>query len=212
MNAIYKAIAAVMGELAQSGISKSRKNVQQGYAFRGIDDLYNALAPILSKHGLIILPRVESRECVERLTAKGTALFYVTVAVEYTLVAAEDGSTHVIRTFGEAMDSGDKATNKAMSAALKYACLQTFMVPTEGDNDADLTTHADVLPADKAERDALLSEVRDLLAATETQETALVAAYAKAGHALTDLATAPVEALRKIRLALANKLAKKGAA
>ena len=147
MSAVYKAIAAVMGELAQSGISKNRKNVQQNYSFRGIDDVYNALAPILSKHGLLMLPRVESRECVERLTAKGTALFYVTVAVEYTLVAAEDGSTHVIRTYGEAMDSGDKATNKAMSAAYKYAAMQAFAIPTEGDNDADASTHADVLPS-----------------------------------------------------------------
>jgi hypothetical protein len=212
MSAVYKAIAAVMGELAQTGISKARKNVQQGYSFRGIDDVYNALAPILSRHGLLMLPRVESRECVERLTAKGTALFYVTVAVEYTLVAAEDGSTHVIRTYGEAMDSGDKATNKAMSAAYKYAAMQAFAIPTEGDNDADLTTHADVLPANNAERDTLLSEVRDLLAATDTQEAALVAAYARAGHALTDLATAPLEALRSIRSALAKKLAKKEAA
>ena len=39
------------------------------------------------------------------------------------------------------MDSGDKATNKAMSAAYKYAALQTFCIPTEGDNDADATTH-----------------------------------------------------------------------
>ena len=39
------------------------------------------------------------------------------------------------------MDSGDKATNKAMSAAYKYAAMQAFAIPTEGDNDADSTTH-----------------------------------------------------------------------
>jgi hypothetical protein len=138
---VYKAIAAVMGDLAQTGISKSRKNQQQGYTFRGIDDLYNALAPLLAKHGLVILPRVISRDCIERQTAKGNALLYVTVKCEFDFVSADDGSSHCVTTFGEAMDSADKATNKAMSAALKYACLQTFMVPTEGDNDADATTH-----------------------------------------------------------------------
>jgi hypothetical protein len=51
---------------------------------------------------------------------------------------------HTARTFGEAMDSGDKATNKAMSAAYKYVTFQTFCIPTEGDNDADLTTHETV--------------------------------------------------------------------
>lgn len=39
------------------------------------------------------------------------------------------------------MDSGDKATNKAMSAAYKYAAFQAFAIPTEGDNDADGSTH-----------------------------------------------------------------------
>jgi hypothetical protein len=42
---------------------------------------------------------------------------------------------------GEAMDSGDKSSNKAMSAAYKYAAFQAFCIPTEGDNDADATTH-----------------------------------------------------------------------
>jgi hypothetical protein len=56
-------------------------------------------------------------------------------------VSAIDGTTHTAATFGEAMDSGDKATNKAMSAAYKYAAFMTFAIPTEGDNDADATTH-----------------------------------------------------------------------
>jgi hypothetical protein len=138
---IYQAINAVQSELVSQGISKANRNAQQGYKFRGIDDVYNALSPLLSKHGLCILPRMISRNCQERTNAKGTALFYVTVEAEFDLVAVEDGSKHIIRTFGEAMDSGDKATNKAMSAAYKYACLQAFSIPTEGDNDADATTH-----------------------------------------------------------------------
>lgn len=138
---VYQAINKVQAALAIEGISKDRSNQQQGYKFRGIDDVYNAMAPLLAKHGLCILPRVTSRECVERVNAKGTALFYVTVAVDFDFVCAEDGSKHTVSTYGEAMDSGDKATNKAMSAAYKYACMQAFSIPTEGDNDADATTH-----------------------------------------------------------------------
>jgi len=139
--AIYRAIASVMADMAVEGIGKDKRNTQQGYNFRGIDDVYNALAPILAKRGLIILPRVVSRECVERTTAQSKAIFYTTVQVEFTLVAAEDGSSHVVTTYGEAMDSADKSTNKAMSAAFKYAAMQAFCIPTEGDNDADATTH-----------------------------------------------------------------------
>ena len=138
---VYQLIAAVMGDVAREGIAKDRNNAQQGYKFRGIDDVYNALSPILSRHGLLILPRVLERHETERQTKSGGAMFNVTVDVEFTLVSAEDGSTHVIRTFGEAQDSADKATNKAMSAAFKYAAMQTFCIPTEGDNDADASTH-----------------------------------------------------------------------
>lgn len=146
---VYAAINAVQAALAVDGIGKDRKNVQQGYSFRGIDDVYNALAPLLAKHGLCVLPRILTRQCEERTTAKGGVLFYVTVEAEFDFVSAEDGSTHVVRTFGEAMDSGDKATNKAMSAAYKYAAFQAFAIPTEGDNDADNQTHQ---LADEADR------------------------------------------------------------
>ena len=139
---VYKAINNVQAELSVLGITKDRRNTQgSGYNFRGIDDVYNTIAPLLAKHGLCILPRVLSRECVERVSQKGGALFYVTVDAEFDFVSAEDGSKHTVKTFGEAMDSGDKATNKAMSAAYKYACFQAFSIPTESDNDADAHTH-----------------------------------------------------------------------
>jgi hypothetical protein len=138
---VYQAINKVQAALAVEGISKARNNQAQGYKFRGIDDVYNALSPLLAKHGLCVLPRCTSRDVVERVNAKGTALFYVTVCAEFDFVAAEDGSKHTVITYGEAMDSGDKATNKAMSAAYKYACMQAFSIPTEGDNDADAQTH-----------------------------------------------------------------------
>jgi len=143
---VYKAINAVQAELAKDGITKDRKNVQQGYNFRGIDDVYNALAPLLAKNGLCILPRCTSREVIERTTAKGGVMFSVTICAEFDFVCAEDGSKHTVVTYGEAMDSGDKATNKAMSAAYKYAAFQAFAIPTEGDNDADAHTPPPVQP------------------------------------------------------------------
>lgn len=139
---VYAKIAAVQAELATHGISKSRKNKQgEGFMYRGIDEVYNTLSPLLASHGLCVLPRILSREVSERRTRNGGALFVVVVEAEFDFVSADDGSTHTVRTYGEAMDSSDKATNKAMSAAYKYAALMTFAIPTEGDNDADATTH-----------------------------------------------------------------------
>jgi len=155
---IYKAINAVQTELSTIGITKDHTNSQgSGYKFRGIDDVYNAISPLLAKHGLCILPRVLTRECVERSSKAGAALFYVTVEVEFDFVSAEDGSKHTVKTFGEAMDSGDKATNKAMSAAYKYAAFQAFSIPTESDNDADASTH--VVQSTEATIKAILADI-----------------------------------------------------
>lgn len=167
---VYEAINKVQRALAVEGISKSRNNSQQGYSFRGIDDIYNVVSPLLGQHGLCILPRVMSRECVERTTQKGGALFYVTCAVEFDFVASEDGSKHTVTTYGEAMDSADKATNKAMSAAYKYAVMQAFAIPTEGDNDADAHTPevAARNPANDPNRAAWLEEQKTAIRDAKT--------------------------------------------
>ena len=182
---VYQAINKVQAELAKIGITKSRTN-QQGatYKFRGIDDIFNTISPLLAEHGLCILPRVLARECVERQTKAGGAIFYVTVEVEFDFVCAEDGSKHTVKTFGEAMDTSDKATNKAMSAAYKYAALQAFAIPTEGDNDADSHTPevaARTAPPPAPIKKTLLSEgqVADFLATLDSaaDETELTKAY-----------------------------------
>ncbi len=143
---VYQAINQVTAAMAGEGLSKSRKNDQQGYRFRGIDDVYNALARQLAEAKLCILPRVLSRTVTERPTKSGGVSTYVVLDVEFDLVSSVDGSKHTIRTMGEAMDTADKATNKAMSAAMKYACLMAFQIPTEGDNDADAHHHEPAAP------------------------------------------------------------------
>lgn len=148
MTGVYKAIVGVMGDLAKTGISKEQTNTFDKYKFRGIDDVYNALAPLLSRHGLVILPRVLERQSEERVSQKGGAVFYVTVKAEFDFVAAEDGSKHTVCAYGEAMDRGDKGTNKAMTAAYKYAMFEAFCIPTEGADDADRESH-EVKPAPK---------------------------------------------------------------
>lgn len=140
---VYKAISAVAAELAEKGIQKNRQQGSQvNYAFRGIDAVYNALAPALVKHKLLILPRCTERTSCERTSKNGGALFYITVRAEFDFVSTEDGSVHTVTTYGEAMDSGDKATNKAMSIAYKYAAFQAFCIPTEETAiDADSEVH-----------------------------------------------------------------------
>lgn len=135
---IFKLIPQVMKAIGP--ISKGRFNEQQKYAFRGIDEIYNAIQPVLSEHGVFVLPSVIDQKREERKTRHDSLLMYTILTVKHTF-CAPDGSYVEAVTVGEAMDTGDKSANKAMSAAMKYALLEVFCIPTEGDNDPDSQSH-----------------------------------------------------------------------
>lgn len=125
---IYEAIPAIMDEIGHIG--KEKQNQQQGFMFRGIDQVMNTMKPLLAKHGVFVVPEVTDRQREERTTKSGSNLIYSILTVRYHFCAS-DGSEVVATTVGEGMDSADKASNKAMAIAFKYACFQVFCIPTE---------------------------------------------------------------------------------
>lgn len=133
-NQIYRLIPKVMQDIGAVG--KDRKNEQQGYKFRGIEDFYNAAHPALVKHGVFCCPKVTDFQSQDRLTSQGKPAIRVTMTVNHTFYAP-DGSFIEVITCGEGIDSSDKATNKAMSAAMKYALIELFSVPTQDVEDSD---------------------------------------------------------------------------
>lgn len=125
-------------------VDKAQTNQVQGFKFRGIDQFVNALYPALVKHGVFMTPRVtrfdqEIRE-VTRSNGKAGVDKHVSLLVEYDFYAEDGSSVTVGPIASEGLDSGDKATNKALSAALKYALIQTFSVPTVDMAEGDLET------------------------------------------------------------------------
>lgn len=134
---IYGKIASIMKECP--AIGKDQRNSQQGYAYRGIDDVMNALQNLLPKYGVFYVPEVVDAKREERTTAKGGILIYSVLKVKYTFYA-EDGSHVSAVVQSEGMDSADKSSNKAMSAACKYALFQVFNIPTKELIDPDATT------------------------------------------------------------------------
>lgn len=132
---VYKQICAVSKDIGEHGLKKNQKNQAQGFMYRGIDDLYNLINPILAKHELCILPVVKNKEYSVLPTRNGSTNRCV-LTVEFDIVAS-DGSKHTVATVGEANDSGDKSTNKAMSIAYKYMALMVFAIPIVGNDDAD---------------------------------------------------------------------------
>lgn len=138
---IYGLMANVLSEV--ENISKGRVNEGQGYRFRGIDDVYAAVHPLFAKHKIFTLPRVLAESTSERTTATGTILRFVNLTMAYDFFAP-DGSHVTAEVVGEAMDTGDKASNKAMSAAQKYALIQTLCIPTGSTPDADAVTQPEI--------------------------------------------------------------------
>ena len=139
---IYKRIAAAMKDI--EAIGKNQTNAQQRFKFRGIDDVYNSLHDVFSKHELFSTTEVLEDKVEDKISKSGTEIKYRILKIKYTIYTS-DGSNVSGIILGEAMDSGDKAANKAMAIAHKYFLTQLFLIPTSDNNDADGSSY-EVMP------------------------------------------------------------------
>jgi hypothetical protein len=130
MSKIYEQIPKIMAEIG--AIAKDRKNTQQNFQFRGIDDLLNRLYPILTKHKCFFAPEVMSFEQQDRPTKSGGTQTFSKVKMRYHLYA-EDGSHVAVDSIGEAQDTADKSAAKSQSIAYKMAMITVFCIPVEGE-------------------------------------------------------------------------------
>jgi hypothetical protein len=134
MSEIIKALVQVMGDVGV--IRKTQRNQAQNFNFRGIDDVYNAVQPVLVKHGVVVVPTVKVSSREEKPTRSGGVLTTTLVEGTYRFIHTSGSEVSAV-TIGEGMDSGDKSTSKAMSAAFKYALFEVLCIPTEEQADAD---------------------------------------------------------------------------
>lgn len=137
---VAKRFSAVQAAMSKQGIAKTGKNKQQGYAYRGIDQVMNTLAGILAEHELMIIPNVVAHGMEKGTTRNGGSSFHHTVQVEYFIVGPEGDQLGPYRSHGECIDTSDKGLNKACTAAYKYWVLTALCVPLEGQDDADADT------------------------------------------------------------------------
>ena len=131
---IYELIPKLVEDA--DAIAKDRRNESQNFLYRGIDDVMNMVHPILVKHKVFVTTKVEEAFRENRQTKSGGTSFHVVLKVLFTFYAS-DGSFVQSVIEGEGMDSGDKATPKALSIAYKYAMFQLLCIPTQLDPDAD---------------------------------------------------------------------------
>ena len=158
---IAQALNEVMKEVG--AVKKNDRNASQGFNFRGIDAVVNAVSPALQKHGVIVVPSVEDYEYASVEIGKNrTVMGHVRVKVTYTFIGA-GGDAIKATVVGEAMDSGDKATAKAMSVAFRTALLQTLSLPTdEPDPDSQSYERSEKVVVDTKALAKAISESSDL--------------------------------------------------
>jgi hypothetical protein len=126
---IHGQICEMLSEV--EAIAKDRKNQQQGFNFRGIDDVYNTVHPVLAKCKVYPLCEIMEEDREERTSKHGSVQLWCRLRIKYHLVSGLDGSRVSTEVIGEAADTGDKSTNKALSIAYKYALFQLLCIPTE---------------------------------------------------------------------------------
>ncbi|MGH2342788.1 ERF family protein [Segnochrobactraceae bacterium EtOH-i3] len=133
---IYGAMAAIMADI--DAVAKDRRTTEGSakFSYRGIDDVYNALHPPLSKHRVFMTSDILEKGRQERPARNGGVLAFTTLRMRFTFWSVDGSSVSTI-VEGEGMDSGDKSSNKAMSVAHKYALLQAFCIPTADMADPD---------------------------------------------------------------------------
>lgn len=146
---IFTAMQEVMKEVG--AVRKAERNTHQNFNFRGIDAVINAVSPAFRKHGVFCTPTVidSTYESVQ-VGQNRTNMGHARVTVRYTFHAT-DGSSISATVSAESMDSGDKATAKAMSVAYRTALLQTLCLPTD-DVDPDAETYVRSDPAPRTTR------------------------------------------------------------
>ena len=135
-----EALTKIKEELARIGIAKDQEN--ERFMFRSIDAMYNVLGPLFAKYGVHTIPVVEERTQEVFETAKGTKMFHVVLRVQYHLYTADPDTGRKDEmispvVYGEALDTSDKATHKAMTQAYKYMLIQVLCIPLEAQADSD---------------------------------------------------------------------------
>lgn len=143
---VFEAWNAVMREVRSIG--KGQRNAQQGFNFRGIDAVMDAVGPALRDHGVVVIPDAVSQESERYTTTKGGQMVNRIVEMGYT-VYGPAGDCFRGSTFGEAADAGDKAMSKAESVAYRTFLLQALTMPT-GEPEPDASAHERGTPATAA--------------------------------------------------------------
>jgi len=153
---ITEALSAVMNDV--QAVAKKDRNTHQNFDFRGIDAVVNAVGPALRKHGVVVVPEVQTVTYDQVTTSRDKPATACRLLVTYTF--CKDDTFLSCTVAAEAWDHGDKATPKAMSVAFRTALLQALALPTD-EPDPDTHTYEQAHPVDLAAFDELVEAAKE---------------------------------------------------
>lgn len=139
---IYQKIAAITGEVG--AIKKAGQNREQNYSFIEYAAVAGELRTLFAKYGVVIIPNMQKTSEQSRndfTTRAGKGGVAVLIDFKFDIVNADKPDDRFsVDWVGEAVDYGDKATNKAATAALKYYLMRQFNISEKGEQEADAHT------------------------------------------------------------------------
>ena len=131
---IYEALPLITADIGAVG--KNNKNRDQGYAFRGIDDVVNGIHSLFARYGVGCIPRVLEHRQDEVQSKSGTRGWHTVIKMQYKLTG-RDGTNEIGEGIGESLAYDDKGTPKAQAMAFKYFLTQAFTIPTQENLDTE---------------------------------------------------------------------------
>ena len=129
---VQVAFARVMADVQSIAKKDQRNDVGGRYNFRGVDAVVNAVGPALRRHGVLMLPtKILSLEQRESRTSGGKVMQDVTVTVQWTVIGPKADQLPLLESAGQATDTSDKGTAKAISVAQRVLLLTSLQIPTQ---------------------------------------------------------------------------------
>ena len=114
-------------------IQKRGHNELHNYSYVTAADLAGAVGDILAELGVLVIPRLESISHEPARSGRTDGEHLTHVVMNYSFVDVDTAEDITVKVAGEGVDAGDKAPYKAMTGALKYALLQSFLLATGDD-------------------------------------------------------------------------------
>lgn len=159
---LYQKLAKITGEIGV--IAKDGNNQQQKYKYIEYETIAGKFRELFSKYGVVLIPSMVEQERSAITTSRGSSGVSTVCHFEFTVVNADKPDDRfVVKWQGEAADYGDKATNKAATAAVKYYLMRQFNISSKGDEDPDSQTPE---VAQKQQKPAMAS-VRQIVAVSK---------------------------------------------